>query len=94
MGSKVVEVYQENLTYRLTGCFDKFTIPEKWDDLKKKWQLSPPEVINLSGVEECDSALIALLVEAKRISPNLTIDSIPDNLVKLLELYQVKDLLS
>ncbi len=94
MEKRITEVVEEASIYQLKGCFDKFTIPEKWKQLKGQWESNPPSVIDLSGVEECDSALIALLVEAKRLSPNLAIDSIPENLVQLLELYQVKDLFS
>lgn len=94
MKSRLIEVMNEGQRYRFKGCFDKFTIPDEWVRLKREWETNPPKIIDLAEVEECDSALIALLVEAKRFSSDLTIDSIPENLVQLLELYQVKELFS
>ncbi|WP_051396245.1 STAS domain-containing protein [Ignatzschineria larvae DSM 13226] len=76
------------------GCFDKFTIPNLWKKLQPALQATPANVVNLSEVEECDSALIALLVEIKKQQYDLNITAIPENLEQLLDLYQVKTLLS
>lgn len=79
--------------YQLQGCYDKFTIPEQWKQIKVNFQETPPAVVDLSQVTECDSAIIALLVEIKKQFLDVEITNAPDNLVQLLDLYQVKTLL-
>ncbi len=80
--------------YYLQGCFDKFTIPAIWSELQSSLLRTAAVEVDLSQVEECDSALIALLVEIKKQQYSVKIIDIPDNLVQLLDLYQVKTLLS
>lgn len=80
-------------SYQLKGVFDKFTIPQQWMMIKESFKEVPPKIIDLKDISECDSALIALLVEIKRLYVDITIINAPDNLVQLLELYQVKTLL-
>ncbi len=79
--------------YQLQGVFDKFTIPKQWGMIKEACQDLPPKIIDLKDILECDSALIALLVEIKRLYADVSIINAPDNLVQLLDLYQVKTLL-
>lgn len=79
--------------YQLQGCFDKFSIPHQWKVIESSFKEIAPVVIDLKGVLECDSALIALLVEVKRRYLDIEIINAPENLVQLLDLYQVKTLL-
>ncbi len=81
-------------TYQFQGCFDKFTIPEFWKRLQLSLTTEPLQSVDLSGITECDSALIALLVELKKLENQLVIINMPENLLQLLDLYQVKDLLT
>ena len=83
----------DNVCY-FQGCFDKFTIPALWKKLQPELQATPANTVNLSEVDECDSALIALLVEIKKQQQDVKITVIPENLMQLLDLYQVKTLLS
>ncbi len=80
-------------TYQLQDAFDKFTIPQQWQVIKEAFKEVQPVVIDLKNISECDSALIALLVEIKRLYADISIANAPDNLVQLLDLYQVKTLL-
>lgn len=91
---KTMDVTQESGVYRLQGCFDKFSIPQQWKQFQVLMKESSPKTFDLSEVTECDSALIALLVEVKRQYPAITITNVPENLSLLLDLYQVKHLLS
>ncbi|MHC5225938.1 STAS domain-containing protein [Ignatzschineria sp. LJL83] len=79
--------------YQLQGCYDKFTIPEQWKQIQLAFKEVSPAVVDLSQVIECDSAIIALLVEIKKKFPEVEVSNAPDNLVQLLDLYQVKTLL-
>lgn len=79
--------------YQLEGCFDKFSIPRQWKVVEGAFKDIAPVVIDLKAVSECDSALIALLVEVKRRYSEISIINAPENLVQLLDLYQVKTLL-
>lgn len=88
-----VDVDQVTGTYLLRGCFDKFTIPKQWQEIAPLFNKTKPIVIDLSAIIECDSALIALLVEVKRKYPEISIVNVPENLTLLLDLYQVKQLL-
>ncbi len=88
-----LDVDMEAGAYQLVGCFDKFTIPNQWKVIEATFKEIPPVVVDLKNVSECDSALIALLVEVKRQYANISIINAPDNLIQLLELYQVKTLL-
>lgn len=80
-------------TYQLHGVFDKFSIPAQWKVMDASFKEIVPLIIDLKSVVECDSALIALLVEVKRQYSDISIINVPDNLLQLLDLYQVKTLL-
>lgn len=88
-----VNIDESNGIYQLQGVFDKFTIPEQWKEIQGLFKLVAPKVIDLAGIESSDSALIALLVEMKRECSVISIINAPENLVQLLDLYQVKTLL-
>ncbi len=92
--NKFIDINKADGSYRLEGCFDKFTIPLQWKALNASLKETPPKLIDLSAIIECDSALIALLVEIKRQYPEVSVVNIPENLSLLLDLYQVKALLS
>ena len=92
--TKVMNIAHDNGIYKLQGCFDKFSIPMQWKQFKVLLKDNAPKNFDLSEVTECDSALIALLVEVKRQYPAITITNVPENLLLLLDLYQVKHLLS
>lgn len=79
--------------YQLQGSYDKFTIPEQWKQMQSSFQEIAPLRVDLSNVTECDSAIIALLVEIKKKFSGVDIVNPPNNLVQLLDLYQVKTLL-
>lgn len=79
--------------YLFAGGFDKFSIPKQWIVIESAFKEVTPVVIDLKAVTECDSALIALLVEIKRQYADITITNVPENLMLLLDLYQVKTLL-
>lgn len=83
----------ESGVYQLVGCFDKFTIPQQWKVIETAFKEIAPVVVDLKNVSECDSALIALLVEIKRQYADISITDAPENLLQLLALYQVKTLL-
>ncbi len=87
-----VSIDEATKTYYLEGVYDKFTIPEHWKVLKPLLKTTLPENISLARLIDCDSALIALLVEIKRENKALKIHDLPENLEKLLDLYQVKAL--
>lgn len=91
--SEFINVDQATGVYKLQGCFDKFSIPEQWKSLKVLLKDIAPTIIDLKAITECDSALIALLVEIKRQYPSVVIQDIPENIALLLDLYQVKALL-
>lgn len=78
--------------YQLQGCFDKFSIPRQWKVIEMLFKETAPVVVDLKSVSECDSALIALLVEVKRLYADISIINVPENLEQLLDLYQVKTL--
>ncbi len=88
-----VNIDESNGIYQLQGVFDKFTIPEQWKEIQGLFKSVTPKVIDLAGIESSDSALIALLVEMKREYSVISIINAPENLVQLLDLYQVKTLL-
>ena len=91
--SEFLNIDKTSGIYELIGCFDKFTIPSQWKEIKSSLKVSEPKVVDLSRVGNCDSALIALLVEIKRDYPKIGIKAAPENLILLLDLYQVKQLL-
>ena len=72
-------------TYQFVGCFDKFSIPRQWKVIEASFKETTPVIVDLKNVSECDSALIALLVEVKRQYTKVSIIHAPDNLVQLLE---------
>ena len=88
-----VNIDEGNGIYQLQGVFDKFTIPQQWKEIQELFKSVAPKVIDLADVESSDSALIALLVEIKREYSVISIINAPENLVQLLDLYQVKTLL-
>lgn len=88
-----VNIDESNGIYQLQGVFDKFTIPQQWKEIQGLFKTVAPKVIDLAGIESSDSALIALLVEMKRECSVISIINAPENLVQLLDLYQVKTLL-
>ena len=52
------------------------------------------EEVDLSALTEVDSAAVSLLLEWRRVSPNLHFVGCPDNLKSLVTLYGVLDLVS
>jgi ABC-type transporter Mla MlaB component len=47
--------------------------------------------IDLKGVSQLDSSLLALLVEYRKIMPDIKIIHAPANLVQLMQVYELRD---
>ncbi|MGL4673500.1 MAG: STAS domain-containing protein [Wohlfahrtiimonas sp.] len=81
----------EQGSYRLNGDFNKFTIPENDQLIRALFKANAPLSLQLDGISSCDSALVALLISYKRDYPNLELTNPPEQLKKLLSLYNVED---
>lgn len=84
-------VRQSGNTAFLEGAF---TI-ESVSALVKQAKLLPNEitVVDLHGVTQLDSSLLALLVEYRKIKRDLKIVNIPNSLTQLMDVYQLTDFL-
>lgn len=76
--------------YALSGVFTKETIPALERDIAPKFSQEAPVTLDLSGIDDCDSALVALLIEWKRDYPEIQLESATDRLMRLLHMYQVE----
>lgn len=77
--------------YQLNGEFTKFTIPDYASIIDKFFKERIPLVLDLNNITLCDSALVALLISFKHDYPTIQFVNAPDQLVKLLTLYNVKE---
>lgn len=77
--------------YRLNGEFTKFTIPSNDKAIQALFKKELPLILDLSDVASCDSALVALLISYKHRYPDIQLSGIPEQLSKLLSLYNIKD---
>ncbi|GAA5096752.1 STAS domain-containing protein [Wohlfahrtiimonas larvae] len=77
--------------YQLRGDFDKFTIPENDKVIRALFKSNAPSILYLNTISSCDSALVALLISYKRDYPELELSNPPEQLKKLLSLYNVED---
>lgn len=75
--------------YQLIGEFNKFTIPEHDRVIRAAFKNEAPSLLSLNAVSRCDSAFVALLISYKHDYPSLALDAIPEQLNKLLTLYNV-----
>ena len=84
-------VRQSGNTVFLEGVF---TI-ESVSNLVKLTKRLSDEVtaLDLKGVTQLDSSLLALLVEYKKAKPDLKIVNLPTSLVQLMAVYQLNDFL-
>ncbi len=84
-------VRQSGNTVFLEGVF---TI-ESVSNLVKQTKRLSDEVtaLDLKGVTQLDSSLLALLVEYKKAKPDLKIVNLPTSLVQLMAVYQLNDFL-
>ena len=76
--------------YALSGVFTKETIPALERDIAPKFLHDAPVMLDLSGIDDCDSALVALLIEWKRDYPEIQLEAATDRLMRLLHMYQVE----
>lgn len=81
----------EQGAYQLIGDFDKFTIPMHDKVIQGLFRKNQPTLLSLEGISNCDSALVALLISYKHDYPALELNNLPEQLVKLLSLYNVED---
>lgn len=85
----------ENGTLVIEGDVLVASTPSKEFDESKKMakSMDPAKGLDLSKVGRCDSLLVALLVECKRLHPDIAIKlaNFPSNLPPLLRLYHALD---
>lgn len=83
--------------WQLQGGLTFATVPGYWQQLRPLLQKDVPVQISLSQVSECDSAALALLLEARQIAKEsgcaLSITGIPDDLLALSKLSNCAHLL-
>lgn len=77
--------------YDLSGVFTKDTVSEHEKSLQTSFKKMTPTVLNLEGVEQCDSAFVALLISIKHDYSAISLKNAPSQLIKLFKLYNVKD---
>lgn len=85
-----VELTQKG-SYGLNGDFNKFTIPKNDQSIQRLFKENAPVLLDLEKITSCDSALVALLISYKHDYPDIQLSNIPEQLGKLLSLYNVKD---
>jgi phospholipid transport system transporter-binding protein len=83
---------------KIEGALTFASLPrvlEQTREFAERPDLPDELVIDLSGVEEVDSAAVALLLkwrrEALRVGKRLKLEHFPDNLASLAELYGVTE---
>lgn len=81
----------ETGSYKLIGEFNKFTIPAHDKIIQALFKKELLIILDLREISSCDSALVALLISYKKNHPDIQLDNIPDQLLKLLSLYNVED---
>ncbi len=76
----------------LEGNVDKYRLPAQIEGYRRSFSDKTLASIDLANIDRYDSALVALLIEAKRANPNLKITSVSQDLRELFDLYGVLDL--
>ncbi len=81
----------------LNGVLDFDTVPRLWPALAERLRPGEPLELSLAGVEQANSAALALLLEARERAQacgrELRFAAVPDNLRELAELSGVRGLL-
>ena len=81
----------------LSGELDFDSVPRLWPALRAHLGPGDPLSLSLAGVEQANSAALALLLEARERAQScgreLRFEAVPDNLRELAELSGVRGLL-
>lgn len=83
---------------RLSGTLDFVSVPRVWPSLERRIRSSRRLVVSLAGVEEANSAALALLLEglalARRTGCELGYTDIPEELLELARVSNVEELIT
>jgi phospholipid/cholesterol/gamma-HCH transport system permease protein len=78
---------------RLAGWLDAYTISGVWDQCRQALVRNQGGrvVVDASAVEYCDGSGVAMLIDLRRISPQVELRGLPDKYRPLLELFNPED---